>query len=681
MDYLPRQIFIFSVGINHYKSKEIENLSGCERDVKSLQQLLKRHLNIPDHHCECLINDAATRDGIINGFRKHFSQLEEGGVAIFHYSGHGSWEWTTPAFEENAQETPGGKNEMILSYDYAVDRVLGIADKELRYLISEIQYPKEGTPKKIHFIGLMDCCFSGSMFRRVKVNLGGNNEEEVLNIRKNAPNDPAPRTLSQYLEGQYWDVYLEKGKVTLPKADFVLLSASSHGEPASEDANGGLFTQALIRVLDHKVKDNRYPSYAELHFLISTSIHRETNHQQHPYLEYSGNFNPFQCFAMNGASHFPLLPQVSIRDNVGIVNLGAIHGLEFRTWENIDIPVYRRSNRLLEVGTAKLQQVQVEHSTITFVPNDEFDAIYDREALVGLHARPLGINYVIIAEDEQDIAVSLQRRLLEKIKAKGLESLFLEEEKAEYSILFYNDKIAIYNFTRLIVAFKGAFEEESFDFIIDVLQKSARWEQIRKLDTPKNSSVEVEKIKFSFSYYNYEGEKKKYEVAPTEINGEGISEIVISFDEQAENNGVIPYEIRIGHNQLKAPIELYFYLVHLGKKYSINQKNETLKSLLPLQYDSKYCFEYISKNHNLGLGIPDKGTKETTDIFVLLASAEPLKTPYLFNQEGFGTLFGKEVPISIPPKNLTRDDIRYKKVGDFPVLWAVKKLIVKLIKN
>jgi hypothetical protein len=682
MKKMARRIFVFSVGINRYASEDIHNLSGCANDVRAFQEVLKAHLNIPDIHCKCLLDESATRENIIEGFRAHFAQLEAGDVAIFHYSGHGSWEWTTAEFQGPPFETPGNKNEMILSHDFAVDGVLGIADKELRYLISELQYPKEGKHRDIHFVGLMDCCFSGSMFRRVD-NVGEQLEAQaVLQIRKSAPDDPSARPLSQYLEGQYQEMQLADGQIVLPKADYVLLSASSHGEPANEDENGGLFTQALIRVLTYKRQEGKYPTYASLHFLISSSIERETDYQQHPHLEYSGNINPFECFAMNGRLHQPLLPEMQLAEDKreGVVSLGALHGLELPGWQHADLPVYQQSDALIQVGTARLKEVRIEKSKVLFFPNECFDAAHKDGLLVGLHAKPLNITYTISAEGQQK-AASIHRALLESMSEKGLEGFFQAHEEAAYSIVIHSHSIAIYHDAELVIALEAPFTAADFDYIVDVLHRIARWEQFRQLETPRNSEVDVENIVFTFSYQDYEGREKKYEVAPVGDDEEGLSEICIPYDSREENDGAVLYEIKVGHNQLSGHIELYFYLVHLDRKYRISQKIETLKPLLPLKHDGRNSYEYISENHNLGLGITDENRATTSDVFSLIVAAEPLTAPYLFEQQGLGDVFGRRLSAEERSTWSPKEETTYRGGEDLPALWAVKKLKVTLIKQ
>ena len=63
------RIFVLSVGINEYKSEHIPNLLACKNDVNRLKEFLQEKLNIPDAQYKVILNEEATRSGIINSFK------------------------------------------------------------------------------------------------------------------------------------------------------------------------------------------------------------------------------------------------------------------------------------------------------------------------------------------------------------------------------------------------------------------------------------------------------------------------------------------------------------------------------------------------------------------------------------------------------------------------------------
>ena len=186
-------IKLLSIGINEYKSDSVKDLRKCVQDVELMQAFFSHKLGVPEANLRKLTNEEATRNEIIEAFRAHFQGLEDGDIAVLHYSGHGSWEDTHPAFIDAGIDTPGSRTEVLVCHDSRIDNTYNIADKELRWLVHELQYTPDGQPTGVQFVALLDCCYSGSMFRRV--------DEEV--VRRMHPGSKDPRPLAMFLEQQY----------------------------------------------------------------------------------------------------------------------------------------------------------------------------------------------------------------------------------------------------------------------------------------------------------------------------------------------------------------------------------------------------------------------------------------------------------------------------------------------
>lgn len=78
------------VGINKY-SNGTDSLQGCENDVRLQQQLLIHRFGFKAEDIKILIDDAATRQGILTTFEEHLiNKAVPGDVVVFHFSGHGS---------------------------------------------------------------------------------------------------------------------------------------------------------------------------------------------------------------------------------------------------------------------------------------------------------------------------------------------------------------------------------------------------------------------------------------------------------------------------------------------------------------------------------------------------------------------------------------------------------------
>jgi uncharacterized caspase-like protein len=90
-------------------------------------------------HLKILLNEQATRQAVIDGFRDHLSQAGPDDVALFFYAGHGSQE---NAPEEFWHLEPDRLDETLVCYDSRTDGSWDLTDKELAKLIAEVAAKK-----------------------------------------------------------------------------------------------------------------------------------------------------------------------------------------------------------------------------------------------------------------------------------------------------------------------------------------------------------------------------------------------------------------------------------------------------------------------------------------------------------------------------------------------------------
>ena len=672
-----RRVFLFSVGINNYKSEQVDPLKGCKNDVLALQSYLKLKLQLPEKQCLALFDDKASRAEIIKHFRSHFADLRDGDIAVFHFSGHGAWEWSADEFVKAKIDLPGGKNEMILPYDFACDNVRGIADKEFRLLIAEMQHKSSKKPKNIHFVGLMDCCFSGSMFRNEEASYEdtASGESVLLQSRRFSKNDPSARPLGEFLEGQYLKTYQETQTITLPEIDYLLISASSPREPAMEDEEGGLFTQALLRVLSSGNYETQFPSYETMHFLISSSIHFKTKHNQHPSIEYNGNVKPYQSFLLNGGNHQPMLSEMNLLGGFGLINIGAIHGITWSKWQNTAIDIFQTGEKLQKVGHALLEELLVESSKVTFFPNEHFQKGGSQKLLAAIHGDPLLFNIKV-----EEGAIRSKEQLLSRIKEKGMAKLLKEHHEAVYSIDISQSQIFISRDDELIIGVEQANHEVAIEFTIQMLSMIAKFEQIKKLHPPKKSFIDLEKIDFEFSYTDYNNQEHTFKVWPSNSDVDGVREVSIPFNLGKGNKGYIFYKVSAGHNQSRRYNKLYFYMLTIDRKLNISQLFESNKLVRQLQNDMNFRHTFDSTGE-VALAITDPNINQVEDLYYLIISVDPLESPYLLEQKGLGKYYGEVLPINTAREFIYRGNIKIEKGGGTTARWSVKKLKVKLIRE
>jgi hypothetical protein len=148
-------------------------------------------------HVTRLVDEAATRAGVIEAFRSTFAPAAAGDTAVFYYSGHGSQEQAPP---EHLPFEPDGLNETLVLVDSRAEGGLDLADKELAVLVREV------SGRDVHTLVVLDCCHSGGLSRD-----GANKARGIT-----APDDIRHRELKWDAKRQVWiprTLHLSKEKV------------------------------------------------------------------------------------------------------------------------------------------------------------------------------------------------------------------------------------------------------------------------------------------------------------------------------------------------------------------------------------------------------------------------------------------------------------------------------------
>ncbi len=100
--------YILGIGIDTYT--RVERLHSCEKDIHKLQQFLLERFQFDASHCQTLLNEAATKAGIIRALQRLAQILTEQDSLLIHFSGHGSMLTTHPegyllAYDGNLKKT------------------------------------------------------------------------------------------------------------------------------------------------------------------------------------------------------------------------------------------------------------------------------------------------------------------------------------------------------------------------------------------------------------------------------------------------------------------------------------------------------------------------------------------------------------------------------------------------
>jgi len=138
-------------------------LQGVLADAKRMGKALER-FGFSCNHC---VGDDATRDGILNAYRKLISETQANDAAVIYYSGHGGLVRNGDFEQSNLAmgKVPLPRHvQFIVPVDYAPDskEFRGITSYELSDLLAEL------TKKTNNVTVILDCCHSAHISRNLQ---------------------------------------------------------------------------------------------------------------------------------------------------------------------------------------------------------------------------------------------------------------------------------------------------------------------------------------------------------------------------------------------------------------------------------------------------------------------------------------------------------------------------------
>jgi hypothetical protein len=156
---MAKSVYALLVGVDEYEGRA-PTLQGCKADVQAFRTFLEGHVPPEDLHVLALQDQQATRQGVIDGFTRHFADAGPDDAAVFYYSGHGSTEAVEKRFW---YLEPTGEQQTIVCFDSRKPGVPDLADKEINELIGGV------SARGPHMLAIFDCCHSGGAMRAVDV--------------------------------------------------------------------------------------------------------------------------------------------------------------------------------------------------------------------------------------------------------------------------------------------------------------------------------------------------------------------------------------------------------------------------------------------------------------------------------------------------------------------------------
>jgi hypothetical protein len=347
------------VGINAYPNfARHEQLSGCVNDVEAMATLLRGTYGFED--VVTLIEEAATRDGVLAALNELAARVEDDDVVVVHYSGHGS------QMTDREGDEPDGLDETIVPNDSgrAPHPNRDITDDELYAWIRGV------TGKTQNLTLIFDCCHSGTITRDV---FGSRSRWVEPDER------PASELPPSSIPARARDAGRDTGPSDwLPIGKYVLIAGcqddeSSYEHEASDDGSvveHGALTYFLTQELARTTPGTTYrDAFERVRTRVSAAYPR-----QHPQLEGTTHRELF------GVRDFEPMRFVGVTRREGkVVSLaaGAAHGVVVGSeWD-----VYRAGTRRAGKAARALGRVRV--TAVRAVEADATIASEETEGSIG----------------------------------------------------------------------------------------------------------------------------------------------------------------------------------------------------------------------------------------------------------------------------------------------------------
>jgi pimeloyl-ACP methyl ester carboxylesterase len=544
---MARNLFAFMVGINNYQAP-VPRLSGCTNDIDAFESYLSGRTAKDQFNLQLLklMDEQATRQAVIDGFRKHLHQAGKDDVALFYYSGHGSQE-TAP--EEFWALEPDHMDETLVCYDSRQLDGWDLADKELAYLIHEVA---ENGP---HMVVILDCCHSGSGTRDVSLE---------TSIRW-APADQRERSVDSFLftrdlseSTRIMDTAARpKGWMDLPEGRHILMAACRDDETAKEYYADGRPYGAFSYFLRSTLESANGPlTYRDL-FKQAQSRVRSNLYNQSPQLETTQSSDLDLPF-LGGA----LLPRpenftLSFDGSEWMLDAGSIHGIPApfgdETTQLVVFPLDAQANDLLDItkalGQVDVVQVYPQASRLRVI-DLELDPTKTYKAIVV--NLPLPLLEVKFEGDEE--ALALVREAMKVSAPGGKPSLYIREMQATPRLRLLT-KDSAYTITnpgedRPLVSRLYGYELDNATKVVQRLEHIARWMRTMDLQNP-GSRLAMDAIQMSVL-------RDGVELSPNEM----------TFDYQFRNGRweQPSYSLRLKNNSSET---LYCAVLGLYESFSI----------------------------------------------------------------------------------------------------------------
>ena len=287
------------IGIDEYE--KVNDLDGCVNDVENMKALLRDKFGFEESNIKVLVNEQATRKGILDAFQQHLiARAKQGDLVVFHYSGHGS------QMKDAGGEEPDQYDETIVPQDSRKPNVFDIPDDTINGLLQLL------SEKTDNITFLFDSCHSGTVARATG---------KVRTVEKDERPPPPPDSIALGARG------VDEGDEAFRPRDakYVLLSGSASNQLSHEYFADGRANGAFTYFFAKEVRAAKgKPTYQDVMDKVKGQVNARFGSQE-PQIEGSSRHN-FLFSDETSLSESHVLADPVGQDRVAL-RAGSVHGL------------------------------------------------------------------------------------------------------------------------------------------------------------------------------------------------------------------------------------------------------------------------------------------------------------------------------------------------------------------
>jgi hypothetical protein len=256
-DQPPQNRRALIIGIDKYPNlSERAQLEGCVRDAREVAGLLAARFGFPASQMTLLLDEQATRDGILAAMRSLTETVKENDAVVVHYSGHGSQRMAAAQDRSRA----GSMEETLVAHDSGHEDPhpnRDISSDELRdWLVALTRVTPNVTL-------VLDCCHSGTI---ASVRHDGKPAPKVRSAKPDLRKPPPSQKSNER------DVH--NGPASFVR--HVVIAACRNRESAHEvvleDGSHGALTWNLLRELE-RLPPGACPTYRDVFEPVRSSVY------------------------------------------------------------------------------------------------------------------------------------------------------------------------------------------------------------------------------------------------------------------------------------------------------------------------------------------------------------------------------------------------------------------------